>query len=133
MSASRTNRPRAAVVGVGVMGAVAALELDRRGYRVTLLDAGRVPQPLAASTDISKVCRMEYGADEFYMALMEEAREGWLEWNERWREEGGTLFHETGVLMVCLDPMAPGGFEHESYELLLRRGHAPERIGGRMQ
>ncbi len=125
------SRPGVLIVGAGVMGAVAALELDRRGFRVTLLEAGKIPNPLAASTDISKVCRMEYGADEAYMELMEGAREGWLAWNERWRAAGGeALYHETGVVMVCLDPMAPGGFEHESFELLKRRGHAPEQIGG---
>jgi glycine/D-amino acid oxidase-like deaminating enzyme len=113
------------------MGVTSALELGRRGWQVSLLDAGAIPHPLAASTDISKVCRMEYGADEFYMRLMEEARAGWLAWNEAWRAQGrDTLYHETGVLMVCLDVMATGGFEHESFATLERRGHKPERIGG---
>lgn len=121
----------ALVIGAGIMGLTAALELDRRGWSVTLLDQGEVPNPLAASTDISKVCRMEYGPDEAYMALMEEARKGWLAWNERWQEQGqDPLYHETGVVMVCLDRMAPGGFEYESFRLLKHRGHAPERIGG---
>lgn len=127
------SKPRAAVVGAGIMGLVAARELARRGWSVSLLDAGRIPNPLAASTDISKVCRMEYGPDETYMALMEDAREGWLAWNTRWRgaDSGGdALFHESGVVMVCLDEMTPGGFEHESFETLRRRGHTPERIGG---
>ncbi|MFQ5527431.1 MAG: FAD-dependent oxidoreductase [Thermoanaerobaculia bacterium] len=126
-----TSEGQALVVGAGIMGAVAALELDRRGWRITLLDQGEIPHPLAASTDISKVCRMEYGPDEHYMALMETAREGWLEWNRRWSSENrDLLYHETGVVMVCLDEMAPDGFEHESFELLKRRGHSPERIGG---
>jgi len=118
------------------MGVTAALELDRRGWSVQLVDAGPIPNPLAASTDISKVCRMEYGGDAAYMALMEEARTGWLAWNESWRAGGAAgdnsdaLYHETGVLMVCLDEMAPGGFEYESFEMLRARGHAPERLGG---
>ena len=33
--------------------------------------------------------------------------------------------------MVCLEPMASGEFEYESYRKLLARGHSPERIGGR--
>ena len=117
------------VVGAGIFGVTAALELRRRGWGVVLLDAGRVPHPDAASTDISKVCRMEYGPDEVYMALMERAREGWLAWNERRQAAGREpLYRETGVVMVAREPMAPGGFEHESFTLLRRRGHPVERL-----
>ena len=117
------------VAGAGVFGVTAALELRARGCAVTLLDAGPIPSPLAASTDVSKVVRMEYGPDRHYMALMEEARDGWLRWNRRWTAEGaGPLYHETGVLMVTRAPMAPGGFEHDSFRLLRARGHRPERL-----
>ena len=117
------------VVGAGIFGVTAALELRARGHTVTLLDPGPIPAPLAASTDISKVVRMEYGPDRDYMALMEEARSGWLRWNERWAADGtGPLYHESGVLMVTRAPMAPGGFEHDSYRMLLARGHRPERM-----
>lgn len=122
---------RIAVVGAGVFGVTAALELRKRGYDVGLFDQGPIPHPLAASTDISKVCRMEYGADEAYMCLMEEARLGWLEWNDQWhRTERDPLYQETGVLLVCLDEMEVGGFEYDSFQLLQKRGHQPDRIGG---
>ena len=117
------------VVGAGIFGVTAALELRARGHAVTLIDPGPIPAPLAASTDISKVVRMEYGPDRAYMALMEEARAGWLRWNERWAADGiGALYHDSGVLMVTRDLMAPGGFEHDSYRMLLTRGHQPERM-----
>ena len=117
------------VVGAGIFGVTAALELRARGHAVTLVDPGPIPAPLAASTDISKVVRMEYGPDPDYMALMEESRAGWLRWNERWTADGtGPLYHESGVLMVTRDRMAPGGFEHDSYRMLLARGHRPERM-----
>ncbi len=117
------------VVGAGIFGVTAALELRARGHRVSLLDPGPLPHPLAASTDISKLIRMEYGPDEIYTELMERARDGWLAWNEQWRSEGeDPLYHETGVLMVCRDRMSAGGFEHESWEILRKRGHTPERI-----
>lgn len=120
---------RVVVVGAGIFGITAALELRRRGHRVTVVDPGPLPHPLAASTDISKVIRMEYGPDESYMALMEEARDGWIAWNASWWDAGvDPLFQETGVLMVCRDPMASGGFEFESWEMLRTRGHRPERI-----
>ncbi len=118
-----------AVVGAGVFGTATALELLARGYQVSLHDPGPLPHPLAASTDISKVIRMEYGPDEVYMALGEEARAGWLRWNTEWRAQGAEpLFHETGVLMISRGAMAPGGFEYESWRLLQKRGHRPERM-----
>ncbi len=113
------------VVGAGVFGMTGALELRRRGWHVTLCDPGPIPHPLAASTDISKVIRMEYGEDADYMAWAEDACDGWLAWNERWQ---APLYHETGVLMVCREPMVAGGFERESYQLLLGRGHTPVRL-----
>lgn len=120
---------RVVVVGAGVFGLGAALELRRREHEVTIVDQGPVPHPLAASTDVSKVIRMEYGPDEPYTALAEEAREGWLAWNEAWRREGGEpLYHEIGVLMVSREPMRAGGFEYEGWRVLLKRGHAPERL-----
>jgi glycine/D-amino acid oxidase-like deaminating enzyme len=118
-----------AVVGAGIFGVTAALELRSRGHRVVLMDPGPLPHPLAASTDISKVVRMEYGSDEAYMALMEQARRGWLAWNEEWAAEGlEPLYHETGVLMVCRDPMTDGGYEFESWRMLLKRAHRPDRL-----
>ena len=119
------------VAGGGVFGVTAALELARRGAVVTLVERGSLPDPLAASTDISKVCRMEYGADVAYTALMEEARRGWLAWNERRvAADRDPLYHETGVLMTSLERMVEGGFEYESHRVLLERGHRPERLDG---
>lgn len=115
------------VVGAGIFGITSALELKARGYHVAVLDPGPLPHPLAASTDISKVVRMEYGADETYMEMVEQAYQGWLQWNE---ELGETLFHDVGVLMLSRAPMSPGGYEYESYQLLRKRGHAPERLTG---
>jgi glycine/D-amino acid oxidase-like deaminating enzyme len=117
---------QAIVVGGGIFGLTAALALRERGYGVRLLDAGPIPHPLAASTDISKVVRIEYGADETYTRMAEAAREGWLAWNRDLFREG--LYHETGATFLTLSPMAPGGYEYENYRMLTARGHAPERL-----
>ncbi len=123
------TREHVIIAGAGVYGLTAALELKARGHRVTVLDPGPIPHPLAASTDISKVIRMEYGPDETYMSLMEEACDGWLQWNEEWNAAGhDALYHETGVVMICRAPMSEGGFEFESWQMLRRRGHRPERL-----
>lgn len=113
------------VVGAGIFGVTASLELRRRGWNVTLVDPGPVPHPLAASTDISKVVRLAYGSDEIYTALMEEAIGVWKEWNRRWPEP---LYHETGILVLTHLPMAPGSFEAESLRVLEARGRRPIRL-----
>ena len=113
------------VVGAGIFGVTAAIELQQRGHRVTLIDPGPLPHPLAASTDISKVVRMEYGADEDYTALAERALGGWREWNA---EFGVVLFHETGVLVLRPKRPARSHYEYESLQVLRKRGHRPERI-----
>src|SRR5580698_4747251 len=114
--------PKVSVVGSGVFGVAAAKELRQRGFDVTLFDPGPVPHPLAESTDISKIVRLDYGDDETYTRLMESAL-------ERWRASSlAPFFHETGVLFLRRSPLDPGGFEHDSYELLTRRGHRLERL-----
>ncbi|MCL4263525.1 MAG: FAD-dependent oxidoreductase [Anaerolineae bacterium] len=112
------------IIGGGIFGVTTAVTLQQRGWHTAVLDPGPLPHPLAASTDISKVVRMEYGADEQYMEMVEAALVGWRQWNEMF----GPLFHEIGVTMFTQQPMAPGGFEYESYQMLLKRGHQPERL-----
>ena len=55
-----------AVVGAGIFGVTAVLALRRRGHEVSLFDPGPLPHPLAESTDISKVVRLDYGPDAHY-------------------------------------------------------------------
>jgi glycine/D-amino acid oxidase-like deaminating enzyme len=92
-----------------------------------LIDPGPLPATLAASTDISKVMRIEYGADALYMEMGEQSRLGWLAWNEAWGEE---LYHDVGVFLPTRRPMSEGEYEYESYKLLLARGHRPYRLDG---
>lgn len=113
------------VVGAGIFGVTTALELRRRGYAVSLFDPGPLPHPDAASTDISKVIRMDYGADALYMSLAEQAFAGWDAWNREWDE---APYHQTGVMFLTREPMRPGGFEHDSFALLQQRGHRPQRM-----
>ena len=113
------------VVGAGIFGVTTALELRNRGYRVTLIDPGPLPYPLAASTDVSKVVRMEYGSERQYMRMVIRAIEGFHRWNERF---GETLYHETGVLLAAKGPMSESEFIDKSYRMLLEEGQKPERM-----
>lgn len=122
---------RIVIVGGGIFGITAALELERRGYGVRLLEAGTIPAADAASTDISKMVRVEYGDDRVYTDLAEASISGWQEWNERWRGEGRPApFRNCGVMMLSREKMVEGDFEYESYRLLRSRGRQAERIGG---
>jgi glycine/D-amino acid oxidase-like deaminating enzyme len=113
------------VIGGGVFGLTAALALRARGDDVRLVDPGPIPHRLAESTDISKVVRADYGSDALYTGLMERALRGWRDWNGSFARG---LFHECGVLFLTRDPMAPGGFEHDSFMTLVARGHRLERL-----
>jgi glycine/D-amino acid oxidase-like deaminating enzyme len=110
---------RVIVVGAGINGVTAAIELKTRGHEVTLVDPGPLPHPLAASTDVSKVVRTAYGADEDYTALAERSIQQWRKWNE---EFGATLYHEVGVMFVRRRKMDAGDFEYESFELQKKLG-----------
>lgn len=118
---------RAAVAGGGIFGLGAALELRRRGHEVTLVDPGPLPHPLAESTDISKIVRLDYGPDLLYTELAERSLEGWRRWDEG---EQRPLFHETGIALLTRGPMEPGSFEHASLTLLEARGHRALRLSG---
>lgn len=113
------------VVGGGIFGAAGALTLRERGFSVTVVDPGPLPYPRASSTDISKVIRMEYGADEFYLRAMEQALEGWRAWNSGWDRP---FFHETGVLVLTNTAMEAGTFEGDSFDMLYEHGHQVDRL-----
>src|SRR5436190_13147004 len=116
---------RIIVVGAGINGVTAAIELRNRTHEVILVDPGPLPHPLAASTDLSKAVRAAYGADEDYTELAERSIKLWRKWNE---EFGTELYHETGVMFVRRREMKPGDFEYESFKLLQQRGHKVERM-----
>jgi glycine/D-amino acid oxidase-like deaminating enzyme len=116
---------RIIVVGAGINGVTAAIELKKRGHDVVLVDPGPLPHPLAASTDISKAVRAAYGADEDYTALAERSIKLWRKWNQ---EFGTQLYHQVGVMFMRQRELKPGDFEYESFKTLEHRGHKIERI-----
>jgi glycine/D-amino acid oxidase-like deaminating enzyme len=113
------------VVGAGINGVTAAIELKKRGHKVMLVDPGPLPHPLAASTDISKAVRAAYGAEEEYTELAARSIKLWRKWNE---EFGVELYHEVGVMFVRQREMKPGDFEYESFKILEKRGRKIERM-----
>jgi glycine/D-amino acid oxidase-like deaminating enzyme len=116
---------RVIVVGAGISGVTAAIELRKRAHDIVLADPGPLPHPLAASTDISKAVRAAYGADEEYTELAERSLKLWREWNQKF---GTQLYHEVGVMFMRQRELKPGDFEYESFKTLQRRGHKIERM-----
>src|SRR5690242_3791304 len=108
---------RIIVVGAGINGVTAAIELRKRRHNVILVDPGPLPHPLAASTDISKAVRAAYGTDEFYTRLAERSIELWRKWNG---EFGVKLYHKTGALFLRQRQIRAGDFEYESLKVLER-------------
>src|SRR5438046_3617766 len=106
------------VVGAGINGVTAGIELKKRGHNVVLVDPGPVPHPLAASTDISKAVRAAYGADEEYTELAERSIRLWRKWNV---ELSAPLYHEVGFLFMRQREMQREDFEWESLEVLKGR------------
>lgn len=119
------------VVGAGAVGLASARVLRARGARVTVVERGKAPHPEAASVDLSKLIRGDYGLDAQYTELMEDSLERWRERNCRWRStRGRELFHETGFLVLSSVPFESGGYEHDSFSLLSLRGYPLERLDG---
>lgn len=112
------------VVGAGVFGLAAALELTRRGHRVRVIEQGEPPHPDASSTDISKLVRMDYGEDAFTTDRMAEALPGWHAWNASFERP---LYHQTGIAVLSARPLDPRGFEGASWDALRARGLPLER------
>jgi glycine/D-amino acid oxidase-like deaminating enzyme len=116
------------IVGAGAFGLPAALALHARGHRVTVLDAGPLPREAAASTDVSKVVRMDYGEDLQHTDLGARAIAGWERWNE---EFGERLYCAEGFLVLTQQPLRRDTFEHDSYTALHVRGLPVERLDAR--
>lgn len=84
------------IIGSSVFGLSSALHLARAGYtNITVFDRSpTLPSPYAASHDLNKIIRAEYGADhaedDFYTELALEAIGAWQsdEWKECFRQVG---------------------------------------------
>lgn len=57
------------IIGAGIFGMTTAIELAKRKYKVGILNPNTIPHHLAASTDVTKIVRMEYGSDSEYFRM----------------------------------------------------------------
>lgn len=113
------------IVGGGIFGLSTAIELRLRQHQVILLNPDTIPHPLAASTDISKIVRAEYGRDQQYFDMATASMQGWEQWNEMLETK---VFHKPGMLMLMQkdrDDLAQT-FERESVARLEAMGLKPD-------
>ncbi|MBH0238519.1 NAD(P)/FAD-dependent oxidoreductase [Methylobrevis albus] len=93
--------PSALIVGAGVVGLATAWELTGRGFDVTLVDSGPVPNPVASSYDHHRLIRSFYPGEPVYTRRI---RDAYAAWDRLWRACGETLYVETGVIAASRRP-----------------------------
>jgi glycine/D-amino acid oxidase-like deaminating enzyme len=86
------------VVGAGAFGGWSALQLLRRGAKVTLLDAWGPGNSRASSGGETRVIRATYGPAGIYTQMVARALRLWQENEQRWNLK---LFFRTGVLWMA--------------------------------
>ncbi len=86
------------VVGAGIFGMGAAIELRGRGHDVTLFEQGAIPYENASSTDVAKaIRRVNYAPNHPYVELVERSGRKWAEWQQRL---GGSFYFQSGQLSI---------------------------------
>jgi sarcosine oxidase len=120
-----------AVIGAGVFGAAAAVELIECGHQVTLFDMDLVPAPRASSTDECKAIRRVYYAQDKagYVDLVESSARQWHVWEQ---VTGRHVLHRAGHLSI-LSSFAHDSLMADSVRLLHDRGATEvEMLSARM-
>ncbi|KIW16107.1 hypothetical protein PV08_06158 [Exophiala spinifera] len=105
------------IVGGSVFGLSAALHLSHAGYKnITVFDrAASLPSPYAASNDLNKIIRAEYGVghaeDDFYTELALRAVEAWKAPDDvgGWR----SCYNEVGYFRVASSARKLGAVQRD--------------------
>ncbi|HEU0193383.1 MAG TPA: FAD-dependent oxidoreductase [Gaiellales bacterium] len=108
------------VIGLGVIGLSAAVELARRGHQVAGVERYEIGHPLGSSTGASRSIRSAYALPE-YVRLSVQAIDAWHDLEQA---EGRTILHLTGQIDLgaasVLDPMRAAmravGVAHEDID-----------------
>jgi sarcosine oxidase len=110
-----------AIIGGGIAGLSTAWALTKRGHRVTLLEQGAIPNPLAASGDHHRIIRRAYPAASGYAPMITEA---YAAWDEMWADLGEIHLDARGFAMFSQHE----GDEADVYRAGLEDGGFPYRL-----
>ncbi|ORX62543.1 FAD dependent oxidoreductase [Hesseltinella vesiculosa] len=112
------------IVGGGCFGLSSAYALSLKPeYEVWVYDRLPIPVPDAASTDVNKIVRADYGDDTLYMHLMFEAFPLWHQFNKEREALGQSpVFHQSGVLLLSSNG-SYSPFEQASLKSIREAGH----------
>ena len=100
MKAKMPKTNHVAVIGAGAFGGWTALNLLRRGTKVTLVDAWGPGNSRASSGGETRVIRGTYGANQPYSKMAARSMELWRENEKRWTRK---LFFPIGVLWMAAE------------------------------
>jgi glycine/D-amino acid oxidase-like deaminating enzyme len=110
----------ALIVGAGIVGLATARALTERGWTVTVVDRGPIPNPHASSFDHHRLIRHHYPDQMGYARRIPEA---FAAWARLWSDLGERHYVETGIVGLsradgdwtdrCLPMMRELGVEHE--------------------
>jgi glycine/D-amino acid oxidase-like deaminating enzyme len=120
----RPNKSRRSVVviGAGAFGGWSALQLQRKGAKVLLVDAWGPGNSRASSGGETRIIRATYGPSRIYTEMAARALGLWQENEERWRLK---LLFRTGVLWMA---GSDSSYELASIPLLKQAGVKFEQL-----
>ncbi len=109
------------IVGAGIAGLSTAWSLVKAGHNVSIVEQGKIPNPLAASGDHHRIIRRAYRASTGYGALITEAYDAW---DEMWADLGENHLDARGFICVSREP----GDEAEEYREGMEAGGWPIEV-----
>ena len=117
-----TPRSSVAVVGAGAFGGWTALQLLKKGAKVTLLDAWGPGNSRASSGGETRVIRGTYGSGRIYTQMVARALELWKQYEQQWNLK---LFFPSGVLWMA---GADDSYERAALPLMTEAGVPFEKL-----
>ncbi|WP_262029876.1 NAD(P)/FAD-dependent oxidoreductase [Microvirga sp. Mcv34] len=90
---------RIVIIGAGIVGLSVARAALKKGHEAVVLEQGPVPNPQAASFDLHRMIRYQYGSAEGYTRMVTSAFDAW---DRLWDDLGTDHFENTGSIAISL-------------------------------